>query len=443
MARKMKDSGIEWIGDIPLDWLVAPLKYLLTEEADNIKVGPFGSQLSGNDFVDDGYWVYNQRAVMDNNFDYNDTCISKEKYNLMKSFQVRENDILITTRGTIGRICRIPLSYHRGIIHPCIIKFRVDENKILYSLLELIFNHSDIIKTQLSYKSNATTIDVIYGETLKNIILPLPPLNEQKRIADYLDKKCTEIDSLSSDIQSQIRILDDYKKSVITEAVTKGLNPDVEMKDSGFEWVGKIPEHWEKTPLKNISTKPISYGVIKLYEPDENGVKILRCSDVKDGYIVEDSIRTITKKLSNEYSRTILQSGDVVINVRGTLGGCAVIPESMTGYNIAREIALIAVDKKKYSNAYVMYCLLSKSFENFRDYSLSGCIYLGINMETLSKYVCPLPPLNEQKEIVNYLNEKCCEVNKLITKKKEQIDILEQYKKSLIYEYVTGKREVV
>lgn len=233
-----------------------------------------------------------------------------------------------------------------------------------------------------------------------------------------------------------------YKQAIITDAVTKGLNPDVEMKESGIEWLGGIPEHWDKIILKKVSKKPISYGVIKLFDPDENGVKILRCSDIKDGYITEEAIRTITKELSNEYSRTILQSGDVVINVRGTLGGCAVVPKSMNGYNIAREVALIAIDKEKYFSNYIMYCLLSKSFENFRDYSLSGCIYLGINMETLSKFMCPLPPLKEQRTIAEYLDEKCSEIDKLIAKKEELLADLESYKKSLIYEYVTGKKEV-
>lgn len=181
----MRDSGIPWIGEVPEGWELFPLKYLLSNEVNSLKVGPFGSQLSGSDFTDDGYWVYNQRSVLDKNFDSNDTFISESKFNSMNSFKVEENDILITTRGTIGKICRIPQNYHKGIIHPCIIKFRINESLLMYSLLEKIFNESDLVKKQFEINSNATTIDVIYGSTLRNILIPVPPVSEQHRIADF------------------------------------------------------------------------------------------------------------------------------------------------------------------------------------------------------------------------------------------------------------------
>ena len=216
----MKDSGIDWIGDIPDHWNVIPLKYLLSNDIDNLRVGPFGSELKSSEYVDDGFWVYNQRTVLDNNLDDNDTFITEEKYNVMRAFHIRCEDILITTRGTIGKICRIPQKFNKGIIHPCIIKFRIDSKKILYPFLELVFNSSKIIQDQLIYKSNATTIDVIYGNTLKNLQIPFPPISEQKKIQIFLNDKCVKIDSILADKQKQLDTLTEYKKSLIYEYVT-------------------------------------------------------------------------------------------------------------------------------------------------------------------------------------------------------------------------------
>ena len=222
MAREMKDSGIEWIGEIPKEWDVIAIKYLLSNEDDSMRVGPFGSQLSGSDFDDEGeYWVYTQRTVLDNNFQTNSTMINAQKYNQMLGFRVRKDDILITTRGTIGKIARVPDEFYKGVIHPCIIKFRINDEKINYNLLRLLFNESDLILKQMNYYSNATTIEVIYSSTLKNIIIPYPrEYREQEKIAAFLDRKCAEIDKLIADKTHLLEELENYKKSVIYEYVT-------------------------------------------------------------------------------------------------------------------------------------------------------------------------------------------------------------------------------
>lgn len=216
----MKDSGIEWIGEIPVGWRLIKLKYCLSDSKNALRVGPFGSSLSGNDFKTEGYWVYNQRSVLDNNFETNDTFIDNAKFEELNSFRVYPNDILITTRGSIGKIAVVPHNAPEGIIHPCIIRFVVDTNKYSIRLLRHIFNNSDFVLNQMRYQSNSTTIDVLYSYSLKNIILPLIPMKEQQVIADYLDRKCEEIDTLISVKQSKIDALKEYKKSIIYEYIT-------------------------------------------------------------------------------------------------------------------------------------------------------------------------------------------------------------------------------
>lgn len=174
----------KWMDSLPTGWSAIPLKYIL--ESNSMKVGPFGSQLSGNDFKDEGYWVYNQRTVVDENFNENTVFIDEMKYKSMKGFQVESGDILITTRGTIGRICQIPADYHKGIIHPCIIKFRLLEKELLFSLFKHIFNDSDIVKDQLIFMSNATTIDVIYSGTLKRSLFQYRRLQSKSTSLTFL-----------------------------------------------------------------------------------------------------------------------------------------------------------------------------------------------------------------------------------------------------------------
>ena len=216
----MKDSGVEWLGKIPAHWNFKRLKFMLENSSDSMKVGPFGSALSGSDFTDEGKWVYNQRVVLDNNFSENTTFVSEEKFQEMRSFAVCPGDILITTRGTIGKVAIVPEGANEGILHPCIIKFRVDKEMIIPELLQLIFNESDFVKDQFTLMSNATTIEVIYSYSLKDILLPAIPADEQKKIYGYLSKKCLAIDGIIAEKQKSLATITQHKKSLIYEYVT-------------------------------------------------------------------------------------------------------------------------------------------------------------------------------------------------------------------------------
>ena len=216
----MKDSGFEWIGKIPAHWDFKRLKFMLENSSDSMKVGPFGSALSGSDFTDEGKWVYNQRVVLDNNFSENTTFVSEEKFQEMRSFAVYPGDILITTRGTIGKVAIVPEGANEGILHPCIIKFRVDKEMIIPELLQLIFNESDFVKDQFTLMSNATTIEVIYSYSLKDILLPVIPADEQTKIYGYLSKKCIVIDGIIAEKQKALATITQHKKSLIYEYVT-------------------------------------------------------------------------------------------------------------------------------------------------------------------------------------------------------------------------------
>ena len=219
-SAPVKDSGIEWIGKIPEHWSVKRLKFMLESGSESMKVGPFGSALSGSDIIDEGKWVYNQRTVLDDNFTENTAFISEEKFKEMRGFAVNAGDILITTRGTIGKVAIVPDPCEEGILHPCIIKFRVNDSLILPELLKIIFNESDFVKDQFTLMSNATTIEVIYSYSLKDVILPVIPTEEQKGIYFYLKEKCETIDDVLKTKKSELEHIQQHKKSLIYEYVT-------------------------------------------------------------------------------------------------------------------------------------------------------------------------------------------------------------------------------
>lgn len=215
-AAPMKMSGVEWLGNVPAHWEVKRLKFLITE----LRVGPFGSAIKISDYVQDGKPLYNQRTVLDNSFANNSIFLTDEKYKELNSFQTKSGDFLLTTRGTIGKVAIVPQNAEPGIIHPCLIRFKIDENLFQPKLLKSIFNETDFFKKQLDLQSNATTIDVIYSNSLKELFLTLPPRDEQAVIADYLDQETTKIDRLCDTVNQTIGRLKEYRTALITQAVT-------------------------------------------------------------------------------------------------------------------------------------------------------------------------------------------------------------------------------
>ena len=218
---KMKDSGIEWLGEVPEKWGVKKLKYLLEDCEYSLKTGPFGSQIKASDTFEHGeYAVYNQRNVLDNQFtDFKDR-ISREKFDSLAGFEVFENDILITTRGTIGKAALVSNLNRKGILHPCLIKVRINIDEILREWLLMYINNTSYFLENVKLESNSTTIEVIYGGTLSNIIVPVPPIYEQSKILNSLAEIEESYSNLIQGNLNAITLLKEYRQSIISEAVT-------------------------------------------------------------------------------------------------------------------------------------------------------------------------------------------------------------------------------
>ena len=216
---EMKPSGVEWIGEIPRHWEVIPIKHTLQIAKDSIRTGPFGSSLKSHEFQDTGIRVYNQQSVYNEDFSKSNIFISEEKFNELRSFIVQPKDVLITSRGTIGKMTIVPKNGEIGVLHPCLIRIRLNENKLIPKYLWWYVNHSSFFIESVKIASNSTTIEVIYTETLSSVKIPIPMVKEQLAILEFLNVKIPIIDTTISNERKRIELLKEYRQSLISEAV--------------------------------------------------------------------------------------------------------------------------------------------------------------------------------------------------------------------------------
>ena len=282
-------------------------------------------------------------------------------------------------------------------------------------------------------------------QDMKKIMIPVPPLQEQKKIATFLDAQCTEIDALTADIQTQIDTLEQYKRSVITETVTKGLNLDAEMKDSGIDGAGVTPSHWKTTRLcyECYIRARLGWRGLKADEYVDEGYAFISAFNIQNGKLVWTPLNYITKERFDESPEIKLHSGDVLIVKDGAgVGKCARVDDLPMGGTAPNSSIAVITPSKNLDYRYVCYYLQSAVFNNFVLLLYNGMGVPHLTQEVMSKIKILVPPLKEQMVISDYLDAKCSEIDAVVETKKSQLATLDEYKKSLIFEYVTGKKEV-
>lgn len=427
MTRTMKDSGVEWIGQIPEKWKVGKLKYFIDIYG---RIGFRG--YTQNDLVGEG-----EGAITLSPSNFNDmkmnyskcSYLSWPKYYESPEIQIQNNDILfVKTGSTYGKSVLVKDLPMEATINPQLIVLK--NVKINLNFCAYMFQTS-IIKHQVEISVVGGTIPTISQSKIENYYLILPPLPEQQAIADYLDDKCAQIDNITATINEQIEVLKQYKKSVITEAVTKGLDPDVPMKDSGVEWIGQIPEHWEVIKGK--------YRLKLLNRPVKENDEVITC--FRDGEVTLRSKRRedgFTISLQ-ETGYQGINPGDLVVHGMDGFAGAIGISDSR-----GKATPVLNVLDTKENKKFFMYYLRTLAFTEVF-IALSTGIRVrscDTNWNKLRQLVYLIPPLSEQQAIADYLDDKCTKIDAVIADKQAQLETLAAYKKSLIYEYVTGKKSV-
>lgn len=410
---KIKDSGIDWIGKIPNEWSVIPNKYLMS------KIKQICPIYDGEDILS-----LTMKGVIVRDLDAGGKMPqSFDGYQYIKSGNLLMClfDIDVTPR------C-VGLIKSNGLTSPAYSQFQLKSiaNPEYYCYYYTMLDND---KTLLHLAKNLR--HSLTEEQLGNISTVVPPLCEQVKIAAYLDCKCSEIDALIADIKKQIETLQEYKRSVITEAVTKGLDPDVEMKDSGVEWIGKVPKHWEIIRGKYILiclNKPIHEddGVITCFR---DGEVTLRSNRREEGFTMADK----------EIGYQGIDVGDLVVHGMDGFAGAIGISDSRG--KASPVLNVLGTDQNK---QYIMYYLRSMAYNDVFTAIATGIRVRSCDLRwnKLADLAYPVPPIGEQNLIVGYINKQLDKSNEVIAIKKQQLETLAEYKKSLIYEYVTGKKEV-
>ncbi len=423
--REMKDSGIEWIGQIPKEWELRRAKTLFMQR--NSKGNEIEVLLSPTQ----KYGVVPQSQL-------EGVVQVKEDTDLQMFKTVHKGDFVISLRSFQGGF---EYSLYEGVCSPAYQVF-YPTSPICDTYYRYLFKSQSFIS-----KMNNLTVGIREGKNIQyvdfaNSQIPVPPLAEQERIAAFLDAECAEIDAVLEKTRASIEEYKKLKQAVITQAVTKGIRGDRPMKDSGIEWIGEIPKEFETLQLKFLC-KLITDGTHFSPSTVETGLPYITAGDVHGIGLDYNSAKRISEEdfnlLVNQGCQPL--KGDVLLVKDGATTGRVGFVDSDVPCVILSSVAMLR-PADNINGHYLMYLLASYFLQNQILVSMAGSAMPRITLTKLVKYIGLLSPLSEQQEIADYLDEKCAGIDALITKKQQYLTEIENYKKSLIYEYVTGKKEV-
>lgn len=427
--REMKDSSENWLGSIPAKWKMARIKdviKILTDYTANGSFADLAKNVKYLDYEDFARLVRltDLRSKLNNPGVY----VSQKSYEYLGKSKLYGKEILVANVGAYaGLFCEMPNVDIPATLGPNM--FLIRTNSKMYSHYLYYLGNTHFVKEQLAQKAISSAQPKLNKTDIKTAYIIIPPILEQKRIISFLDSQCSEIDAISADIQKEIEILEQYKRSVITEAVTKGLNPDVEMKDSGVRHIGKIPADWKSVKIKYLAKERSENG---LFNPE------------KDHYIGLENVASYSNSLiktETEYTESLqnkVYCGDVMFSrLRPYLAKVIIAPFDCFSTGEFLQLYGYIGDKR-----YLRYNMLSVDFIKEVNMSTYGAKMPRANSEFIINLKIPQPPVAEQKQIADFLDSKCKDIESAIADKKRQFEVLDSYKKSLIYEYVTGKKEV-
>lgn len=425
--RKMRDSGIEWIGQIPKGWELRRAKTLFTQR--NSKGNGIEVLLSPTQ----KYGVVPQSQL-------EGVVQVKEDTDLQMFKTVHKGDFVISLRSFQGGF---EYSLYEGVCSPAYQVF-YPTSPICDTYYRYLFKSQSFIS-----KMNNLTVGIREGKNIQyvdfaNAQIPVPPLAEQERIAVFLNAECAEIDAVLEKTRASIEEYKKLKQAIITQAVTKGIRGDRPMKDSGIEWIGEIPAEWE---IRKIFRAINKVGDIDHYMPDsvDDGIPYLMTGDLQEK-LSDVNLKRCKKVSFQDYemlsSKIRVSKGDVIFARYATIGTVCFV-DTEDNILVSYACLIIKPNSSLLYGEFLFYYLKSTAFlEEIKQY-IKANTQANVGLDSVSKAKIALPSVHEQQKIVEYLRDKCKKIDALIAKKQQYLTEIENYKKSLIYEYVTGKKEVV
>ena len=437
MTREMKNSGIEWIGQIPADWNIIKSKYIFTNH----------KEIVGDREKDFERLSLTLNGVLKRPKDDSKGLQSES----LSTYQILYEDELVFKMIDLENTStsRVGYSPYTGLVSPVYIIFNNKE----YSRYGYWYFYNLWQRNIYNTLGNNGVRSALNASDMLGLPFIQVPKEEMKKIADFLDSKVSEIDKMIAETKSSIENYKEYKQSVITEAVTKGLNKDVQMKDSGIEWIGQIPADWNIIKITRLLDEEHSYaigdgdhGLVKTEDYTDTGIPYIRVQNLGWGTKLNfDGLVYISEETNERIKNSILKPNDVLFaKTGGTIGKTAIIPEDIPVANTTSHVGKITVSKK-YNPKWVFYVLSSSvGYRQFWEIASQKTTRPELSIEEIKTLKLPVPRKKEEQDnIVKFIENKCIEIDRLISEKEALVSNLEEYKKSLIYEYVTGKKSVL
>ena len=435
MTTEMKDSGVKWIGAVPADWKINKIKYIA------VLKGRIGWQgLTSDEYTDDG-------AYLITGVDFENGCINWDscvhipmrRWEEARDIRIEDGDLLITKDGTIGKVaivsgCNAPTSLNSGVLR--ISTMDGYDRRFLYWVLQ-----SDVFWTWFADKNAGnSTIQHLYQGDFAEFKYAVHPIYEQRTIAAFLDDECAKIDSIIDDLERQIIILESYRNAVITEAVTHGLKKASVLFDTKIESVGLLPSGWTVNKIKYVCTlvrggspRPIE----DFLSEDENDVNWIKIGDTKKGYKYIDS--TSQKIIRAGVSRSrYVKKGTLLLTNSMSFGQ----PYILNTDGCIHDGWLAFSEFKDISKEFLFYVLMSELCLKQFNKAAIGAVVDNLSIEKVGSTYIPIPSLEEQVDIVSYLDKECAKIDEIAVRKEKQLTQMKEHKYATIYEYVTGKKRV-
>ena len=437
-----KESGVEWISEIPRHWRWSRLKFHLTENSGGIwrdadEFGKGTHVLRSTEITIEGHWDL-QRLMK--------RKLSKEETD---RFLLKEDDLVITkSSGSQDHIGKTGLVDEKiESMNVCYSNFvqRIRPKNHISSKFLHYFMNCSLAREQYKYQSEATTGLVnLSAKSIDELLISLPPIQEQIQIANFLDRKTKHIDKLIRIKERRIALLQEQRTALINQVVTKGLDPNVEMKSSGVEWIGEIPAHWKVNRLKYVA-KIRPSNVDKHLYPDEIQVRLCNYTDVYyNDYITVDTVLKKGSCKESEFAKFVLRKGDVIITkdseTPDDIGVPTFVKDDLD--NIVCGYHLTMIRPYACLGEFIFRCIQSDRTRRYFELESNGITRYGLGKPSIENLPLPIPTAPEQRQIADFLNNKTQQIDELITTEQRRIELLKEYRRSLISEAVTGKIDV-
>ena len=399
MKGQMKSSGVDWIGDIPCSWNIKRIKYLAQLKG---RIGWQG--LTSDEYTDVGPFLITGVDFSDGSINW-ESCvhITEERWAEAPEIHIKNGDLLITKDGTVGKVAIVENLQGKASLNSGVLLIKTSDEYSKKFLYWALLSEEFWTWFRLKNAGNSTIIH-LYQNDFAEFSYTFPGITEQNTIADFLDKECAQIDSIAADLEKQIDLLQKYKKSLITETVTKGLDKSVPMKDSGVEWIGQIPEHWNVEPIKYRVTfhngdRGVNYP--SKSELQSEGIPFINAGHLEGDGLNMDYMDYISEEKYRIMGGVKLRSGDILYCLRGSVGKNAIV--DMNQGTVAS--SLVVIRSVRISAEYLYYCLNSRIEEVQRYLWDNGTAQPNLSADNLGKYKICIPPVEEQKAIVKYWSD--------------------------------------